>query len=101
MKGRYAILTRMAIEVRRRLVPADIERMIACGELREQDKFELINGEIVCLAPAYDPQAGACALIIGELAPFCKQIGARLFDSNGGFMVGEGLHQLRCPDVSL
>ena len=91
----------MAIEVRRRLVPADIERMIACGELSQDEFWEFANGEIVWLAPAHYPQPVICTLISAELVPFGKRIGALVFDSNGGFMVGQHNQQLRAPDVSL
>jgi len=79
----------------------DIERMIRNGEIDPDREFELVNGEIVWMAPAHYPQTTICALITIELGPFAKRIGALLFDSSGGFRVGDRNHQLRAPDVSL
>ncbi len=83
------------------LMPADVERMIERGELDGDAFFELVDGEIIWLAPAYSYHGNICANLIGELAPFARSIGARLFDGQTGFMVGERRQQLRCPDVAL
>ena len=95
-----AILYEM-VEVKQLLVPEDVERMIASGELDADDAFELVDGEIVRLAPTFDPHSGTCSLLIAELVPFARRIGGRVLDSSMGFMVGDELRQLRCPDVSL
>ncbi|MGH2363700.1 MAG: Uma2 family endonuclease [Chloroflexota bacterium] len=89
------------VEVKQLLLPEDIERMIARGELDGDDAFELVDGEIVRLAPVFDPHSATCSFIIAELVPFARRIGGRVLDSSMGFMVGEDLQQLRCPDVSL
>jgi len=91
----------MAIEVQRVLTRADVEQMVRTGELRQDDFWEFVNGEIVRLAPAFDPQGPICALIIAEIVPFARQIHGRVGDGQTGFWVGEHFQQLRAPDVSL
>jgi Uma2 family endonuclease len=91
----------MAVEVKRLLTPEDIERMMQCGQLNEDDVLELVNGEIVWLAPVSTSHGGSSARIGARLVPFADDIGARVHDSSAGFMVGENLQQLRSPDVSL
>jgi Uma2 family endonuclease len=91
----------MAIEVKTRLTPADVERMVDRGELPQDDFWEFANGEVVWLAPVHHPQGTICALIIYELVTFAKRIGALVFDGQAGFWVGKNFQQLRAPDVSL
>jgi len=91
----------MAIEVKTRLTPADIERMVASGELSQDEFWEFVNGEIVWLAPAHHPQGVICACIVATLVPFGKRIGGLVFDGQAGFWVGNDFQQLRAPDVSL
>ena len=91
----------MAVKVKRLLTPEDIEHMMKCGQLSEDDFFELVNGEIVWLAPSFDPQAWTGSLMIAALTPFAKGLGGRVLDSSAGFRVGADLKQLRGPDVSL
>jgi len=74
--------------------------MLARGELSFDDQFELVDGEIVYLAPVFDPHSTTCVLISAELVPFARLAGGRVLDSSAGFMVGAELQQLRCPDVS-
>ena len=83
------------------LMPADIERMLKCGEIDPEANFELVGGEIIWLTPAEYYHAQVCSAITGELWPFAKRIGAALLDGSAGFMVGAQLQQIRCPDVSL
>jgi len=91
----------MAVEVRKLLTPTDIEDMIDRGELCSDDMFELVNGEIVWLAPAFNKHGATCMLVGSKLMPFAQQIGAVVVDGQTGFRVGEHLQQLRSPDVSL
>lgn len=89
------------IEVKQLLTPADVERMLRDGELDWDDMFELVNGEIVPVAPVNVPHSQVCIRIILALGPFARGIGAQLLDSSVGVMVGDNLQQLRGPDVSL
>jgi Uma2 family endonuclease len=91
----------MAVEVRKLLTPADVEAMVHSGELGPNDIYEVVNGEIVWMAPAHDPQPAIYAEIIGALHAFARSIGARIEDSSAGFWVGADRQQLRGPDVSL
>ena len=89
------------IEVKQLLTPADVERMLLSGELDWDDSFELVNGEIVPVAPVHSPHSRVCIRIIVALDPFARSIGAKLLDSSVGCIVGEHRQQLRAPDVSL
>ncbi|HEY8691340.1 MAG TPA: Uma2 family endonuclease [Chloroflexota bacterium] len=91
----------MAIEVKTRLTPADIERMVASGELSQDEFWEFVNGEIVWLAPAHHPQGVICMRIGSKLVPFADEIRGLVFDGQAGFWVGNNFQQLRAPDVSL
>src|SRR5690348_4220155 len=91
----------MAVEVKQLLTPEDIERMVRCGELSQDDFWEFVNGEIVWLAPAAHPQGVICAYIGAKIVPFAREIGGLAFDGQAGFWVGDHYQQLRAPDVSL
>jgi Uma2 family endonuclease len=83
------------------LTPQDVLDMINRGELETDRPWELVDGEIVWLAASKSYESQVCVRISGVLLPFADSIGARLFDSSGGFTVGENRQQLRSPDVSL
>ncbi len=83
------------------LTPYDIERMPERGELDPDAFFELVDGEIIWLAPAHSEHGRVCSTITVRLGPFAESIGAALLDGQTGFMVGERRQQLRCPDVAL
>jgi Uma2 family endonuclease len=91
----------MAVELKTRLTPADVERMVASGELSQDEFWEFVNGEIIWLAPAAHPQAAICAYILAEVVPFARQIEGMAFDGQAGFWVGDHYQQLRAPDISL
>jgi Uma2 family endonuclease len=82
------------------LTPQDVLDMVNRGELRTDQPWELVDGEIVWLAASKSLESAVCAEIMLLVGPFAKSIGARLFDSSGGFAVGEHRQQLRSPDVS-
>ena len=83
------------------LTPYDVERMMKCGEIDPEREFELVNGEIIWMAPSHYPQPVICMLIGAKMVPFAQTIGGLVFDSSGGFMVGDRNQQLRAPDISL
>lgn len=83
------------------LTPQDALDMVNRGELRTDQPWELVDGEIVWLPTSKSRESRICSEIGGLIFPWAKAIGAALFDSSGGFTVGERLQQLRCPDVSL
>ncbi|HEU0168249.1 MAG TPA: Uma2 family endonuclease, partial [Chloroflexota bacterium] len=85
----------------RLLTPRDVLDMMNRGELVTDQGFELVNGEIVWLAASHSYESRVSMRIGVVLAPFADAIGAALFDSSGGFTVGERLQQLRQPDVAL
>ncbi|MHB8621602.1 MAG: Uma2 family endonuclease, partial [Chloroflexota bacterium] len=86
-------------EVREKLTPDDIERMLAAGELDSNLRFELVDGEIE-LAPA-GLEHDDIGLTIGTLLTlFSWKHGGRAFGSSAGFKVGSSRRELRSPDAS-
>jgi Uma2 family endonuclease len=83
------------------LSPEDVLEMLNRGELSTDQPWELVDGEILWLTASKARESQACVRIIVALNPFAGAIGATIFDSSAGFMVGESRQQLRCPDVSL
>ena len=83
------------------LTPEDVLEMLNRGELCTDRPWELIDGEIVWLAASQSYESRTCMRIGGALLPYADAIGAALFDSSGGFVVGSNRRQLRSPDVSL
>jgi Uma2 family endonuclease len=83
------------------LTPQDVLAMVNRGELPIGQPWELVDGEIVWLAASKSLESQVCMRIGGVMLPFADSIGARLFDSSGGFTVGERRQQLHSPDVSL
>lgn len=72
----------MAVEVKRLLTPGDIQRMMQCGQLNEDDVLELVNGKIVWLASVSTSHGGSSARIGARLVPVADDIGARVYDSS-------------------
>jgi len=95
-----AIETRPAVEVRQLLTPADVERMLACGELDPDKIWELIDGELVELPPSGFEHSDPEFNVLLALGIFAKRIGGKVSPSNIGFTVGANFQQLRSPDVS-
>ncbi|HEU0166557.1 MAG TPA: Uma2 family endonuclease [Chloroflexota bacterium] len=91
----------MAIEVKRLLTPDDVERMVRCGELDESSFWEFVNGEVVWMAPAFEPQGMIVMHIATKVVPFADSIGAYVSDGQAGYWVDHGYRQLRSPDFSL
>src|SRR5438477_12226090 len=83
------------------LTPQDVLDMMNRGELCKDRPWELVDGEIVWLAASRSRESRTCVRILRVLGPFADAIGAEMFDSSGGFTVGENKQQLRSPDVSL
>lgn len=75
--------------------------MVNRGELLTDQPWELVDGEILWLTASKARESQTCVRILMALGAFATRIGATLFDSSAGFMVGERHQQLRCPDVSL
>ncbi|MGH2365856.1 MAG: Uma2 family endonuclease [Chloroflexota bacterium] len=87
-------------ELRTRLTPADIETMLRDGTLDPDIPFELIDGEVVELAPSFDLQSAVGVQISAALVWFARTHGGQVFDASAGFRVGPDLLDLRSPDVS-
>jgi Uma2 family endonuclease len=83
------------------LTPADVERMLKCGEIDPDARWELVDGEIVWLAPTNWYHAQVVVAVAVALVPFAKQIGAAVLGGDPGFIVGSRHQQLRGPDVAL
>jgi Uma2 family endonuclease len=83
------------------LKPADVERMLKCGEIDPDARWELVDGEIVWLSPTNHYHAQVEVAIALALGPFAKQIGAALMAGDPGFVVGALHQQLRGPDIAL
>jgi Uma2 family endonuclease len=83
------------------LKPAEVERLLKCGEIDREARWELVDGEIVDLAPTSPRHGQICIAIIEALLPFARRIGAKLFTADTGFLVGALREQLRAPDLAL
>ncbi len=88
------------MEVRKKLLPQDVYEMVLRAELEPDKGYELIDGELVEVPPAFGYHGSTEVAISGPLFAFSQQAGGRVFGSSTGFMVGPGLRQLRSPDVS-
>lgn len=94
-----AIETRPSIEVRRRLTPDDMERMLLQGEL-EDGHYELIDGELIDVGAAGEGHGTTSAEIVGELILFARRAGGRVCTAETGFRVGRDFGDVRAPDVA-
>lgn len=54
---------------RRAFTVDDVRRMIEVGVIREDEKFELIEGEIVPVSPSHDPHERVKSALILKIAP--------------------------------
>jgi Uma2 family endonuclease len=54
---------------RRAFSVADVRRMIEAGVIREDEKFELIEGEIVPVSPTHDPHERIKSALVLAIAP--------------------------------
>src|SRR5262245_38647100 len=54
---------------RRAFTVEDVRRMIEAGVIREDEKFELIEGEIVPVSPSHDPHERVKSALILRIAP--------------------------------
>lgn len=89
------------VVVERRLTLDDVERMIKQGELDEDQQYELVDGELVCLPMPSLYHHEIIWAIIDVILPFARQIGAKLYSEGGGFRAGGSGQNLRYPDISL
>src|SRR5690242_11626709 len=89
------------VVVEPRVTLADIERMIANGEIPEDRQLELVDGEIVWLTFPSPYHNRIVVAIMRLLMPFSDAIGAELGVEGLGFRVGTARQNLRGPDVSL
>jgi len=62
--------------------------------------MELIDGELVEMAPSFGLQGGIGSQILVALAVFAKLHGGLVADASTGFRVGRDHQELRSPDVS-
>lgn len=83
------------------LTPADVERMLKCGEIDPDASWELVDGEIVWLSLTNAYHGEVEAAVVFALWPFARRIGAALLSGDPGFVVGAEHQQLRGPDVAL
>jgi len=74
--------------------------MLMDGRLCWDDFFELVDGEIVELAPVIGDHGSGETNILTPLAVFSRKAGGKAFPSSTGFTVGQHFQQLRAPDVS-
>ncbi|MHB8618467.1 MAG: Uma2 family endonuclease [Chloroflexota bacterium] len=95
-----AVETVPAVEIRRKLTPEDVFAMVDTGELDEGRHCELVDGELIDVAPASDSHGAGTVNILLPLGNFARKAGGRVYDSSTGFMVGPNFRQLRSPDVS-
>lgn len=89
------------VVVKPRLSPNDFVAMIERGELDENGFHELVDGEVIGVSPPYLYHGEVVMAVVLALASFVREIGAKLFGDNVGYLVGETRQQVRCPDVSL
>jgi Uma2 family endonuclease len=83
------------------LKPADVERMLACGEIDPDTSWELVDGEIVYLSPTNRQHARVVGALAAGLWEFSRLINAELLVGDPGFIVGERGQQLRGPDLAI
>jgi len=92
----------MAVIVeKRRLTPAEAEAKVRNGELPEDGSWELMEGLVVPVVPAKSYHGEVCLEIGAVIRPWAREIGAKMFDGQTGFIVGQHRQQVRSPDVSL
>ncbi len=88
-----------AVEVRKKLTPDDVYEMQLRGELGDKG-YELVDGELIEVPPAYGDHGIANVNVTYPLVTFARKAGGRVFDSSTGFMVGPDFKQLRSPDAA-
>ena len=89
----------LSVEVRKKLTPDDVHRMLARSEIDDKG-WELIEGELVEVPPSEPADSETGLDVAAELRRFAKQAGGRAFGADAGFLVGSDRHQLRAPDAS-
>lgn len=98
--GSMAIDTTSAVEVRRKLTPDDVRRMLESGELGPDATFELVDGEVMALPPAFGDHGRTELDIATALHIFARAHGGCAFAADTGFMVGPQRRDLRAPDAA-
>jgi len=88
-----------AVEVRKKLTPDDVEELMRAGELDPDKIYELIDGELIEVPPAWDIHNGAATNMVGALWAFAQKSGGRAYSAAGGFRVGPKLSNVREPDA--
>lgn len=94
-----AIETVPAVETVKKLTPDDVWEMLQRGDLDPDWSFELDDGEIVEVPPAFGDHSSTGAKFVTAFANFAEKAGGRAFGADAGFMVGPDLKQLRAPDA--
>jgi Uma2 family endonuclease len=90
-----------SVEVRKKLTPDDVWKMVKRGELDTHARwFELIEGEMVDVPPSEPADSETGLDVAAELRRFAKKVEGRAFGADGGFLVGPDRKQLRAPDAS-
>ena len=89
------------VVVKTRLTALEAEEAVLCGRLPADGSWELVEGEVVPVMPTEGYHGEVCVEIISVLRPVARQIGAKMFDGQTGFIVGGEREQVRMPDVSL
>jgi hypothetical protein len=79
-----------SVEVRKKLTPDDVWKMIKRGELDTHARwFELIEGEMVDVPPSEPADSETGLDVAAELRRFAKKVEGRAFGADGGFLVGQ------------
>lgn len=88
------------VEVVKKLTPDDILRMVESGELNPKLNFELDDGELIEVPPAFGDHSRTSLDFATAFNLLAKRTGGVAFDSNAGFLVGATGKQLRAPDAA-
>jgi len=88
------------VETVKKLTPDDVLRMMLAGELNPDFNYELDDGELIEVPPAFGDHGSTSLDVAAEFRNLAKRCGGRAFDSSTGFLVGADLKQLRSPDAA-
>ncbi|MFI5267551.1 MAG: Uma2 family endonuclease [Chloroflexota bacterium] len=88
------------VETVKKLTPDDVLRMMLAGELNPEYNYELDDGELIEVPPAFGDHGMRSATFVGKFYVLSEKAGGCVFDSSTGFLVGAEFKQLRSPDAA-
>ena len=94
-----AIEVAQNVEVRKKLTPDDVEELVRAGKLDPDKIYELVDGELIEVPPAWGIHGNAAMNVAGPLWVFAKEFGGCAYGAAAGFTVGPRLSNVREPDA--